>query len=385
MATIAEEAQCWEAAINYLQNIEQRLNSKQHQGLVSSARIRVATSRLKMLSTKDTKQDATEDVQKALDIINQPLSGSKEKLLNLFLDIMQLRRASANVISVGGNISGDIGRICVEICFAAISFSRRCAIAGILDLRGASKERKMILASVDHFLVASRKYSRVNDIDSWWELEDQRLQEILALAQLLEDAVEDEDTMPAESRQNIFEKVSVFYQQHSITLRKENETEKSIHAFKRSISCLESRSLDEMMTGNLAAKHERLGAMYLGMGDSTRAVESFEAALEVHLSVGDFDNITNHFADGQIDDLHNDEERAIAKTLSQYVKCCLELDGKLKFWDNEGFDNDKRHLVALFQIQISLTSNLQKGFQLALPSLCHILSSTEATIEARSR
>ncbi|EPS43867.1 hypothetical protein H072_2091 [Dactylellina haptotyla CBS 200.50] len=385
IATLAEEAQCWDEAMNFLRNVEKQLASKQHHALINSTRIRIATSTLKALTARTSQANTMEDLQQALGIITQPLSGSKEKLQNLFLDIMQLRRAASGCLNSGKKTPEDIVRLLVEICFAVISFSRRCAIAGILELRLTSKDRAMIFASVDHFLVASRKCPRSNDADSWWEIEDQRLQEILALAQLLEDAIEDEETPAPEQKQNIFEKVSVFYQQHSITLRKENETEKSLQAFKRSISCVESRSLDEMMSSNLATKHERLGTMYMGLNDLSRAMECFEAALGVHVSIGDFDNITDHFAIGQIDDLHNDEERTIAKTLSQFVKCCLELGGKAKFWDKEDFDEKTRCLVILFQINASLTSGSPRGIKTALPYLSELLSNSEISIDIRSR
>ncbi|KAK6503529.1 hypothetical protein TWF481_008543 [Arthrobotrys musiformis] len=385
LTAVAEEAQIWEEVPRWLKESMSRLNSRQHQNLVNSGTVRLATSTLKAITAGVAQPAATEDLQRALEILLQPLSGSKEKLQSLFVDVMQLRRASSNCINASNKTPEDISRVCVELCFGAISFARRCALAGILDLQSSSKDRQMIIASVDHFLVASRKSPRRHDIDSWWELEDQRLQEIIALGRLLDEAIEDEDAPSPDSKQNIFEKVSVFYQQHSITLRKENQAEKSIQAYQRSISCFENRPLDEAISGNLAAKHERLGAMYVGLGDYSRAIESFDAALKVHVTVGDFDNITDHFAEGQIDELHNEEEKAIAKTLSQYVKCCLDLGKGLRFWDNQEFTNEVRYLVALFQIQACLVSGSPQCFQLVFPPLCQLLSNTGIALNIRSR
>ncbi|KAJ6260918.1 Separin [Drechslerella dactyloides] len=386
LATFAEEAQCWNDAIRYLKDVDDRLNPKQHQSLVSSCRIRLATSILKSCATGYSPENWTNFLRNGLEVVIQPLSGSKEKLQSLFQDVMQLRRASSNCLASAKNTSQDISRMCVEICFAAVSFSRRCAVAGILDLHATSKERAMIVGSVDHFLVASRKVTRSGDIGSWWEIEDQRLQEILALARLLDNANEDDDTPIPESKQNIFEKVSVFYQQHSNTLRKADEMEKSVQAFRRSISCFDDRPLDELVSGNLATKYEKLGVLYIGLSDFPRAMDSFSTGLAVHISVGDFENITYNFADSQIDDLHNDEERAIARALSQYVRCCLEAQTDLSFWDNEDLHPDVRCLVLLFQIQASLASATPKGIQLAFSSLCQLLGpQSEITIDIRSR
>lgn len=385
LTAAAEEARLWEEVPKWLKDLMSRLNSRQHQNLVNSSTVRLTTSTLKAIAAGVIPPTATEDLQKALEILLQPLSGSKEKLQNLFVDVMQLRRASSNCLNAGGKASEDISKGCVELCFGAISFARRCALAGILDLQSSSKDRQMIIASVDHFLVASRKSPRCHDIDSWWELEDQRLQEIIALGRLLDEAIEDEDSPSTDSKQNIFEKVSVFYQQHSLTLRKENQAEKSIQAYQRSIACFENRPLDEAISGNLAAKHERLGAMYVGLGDLSRAMESFDAALKVHVTVGDFDNITDHFAEGQIDDLHNEEEKAIAKTLSQYVKCCLDSGKELRFWDNQEFTDDIRYLVALFQIQACLGSGSPQCFQLVFSPLCQLLSNGGIALNIRSR
>ncbi|KAK6351581.1 hypothetical protein TWF718_004738 [Orbilia javanica] len=385
LTAVAEEAQLWDEVPRWLKDLMSRLNSRQHQNLVSSATVRLTTSTLKTITAGAIQQEATEDLQKALEILLQPLSGSKEKLQSLFVDVMQLRRASSNCLSASVKISENISKICVELCFGAISFARRCALAGILDLQSSSKDRQMIIASVDHFLVASRKSPRCHDIDSWWELEDQRLQEIIALGRLLDEAIEDEDSPSVDSKQNIFEKVSVFYQQYSITLRKENQTEKSIQAYQRSISCFDNRPLDETISGNLAVKHERLGAMYVGLGDLSRAMESFDAALRVHVTVGDFDSITDHFAEGQIDDIHNEEEKAIAKTLSQYVKCCLDSGKGLRFWDNQEFTDNTRYIVALFQIQACLGSGSPQSFQLVFPPLCELLSNSGISLSIRSR
>ncbi|KAK6361177.1 hypothetical protein TWF730_004921 [Orbilia blumenaviensis] len=384
LTAAAEECRLWDEASKWLKDLIPRLNPRQHQNIVSSSVVRLATSTLKALAAGTIQPTAAEDLQKAHEILLQPLSGSKEKLQGLFVDVMQLRRASSNCLNTGSEIPDDIIKRCVEICFGTISFSRRCALAGILDLQSSSKDRQMIIASVDHFLVASRKSPRGHDIDLWWELEDQRLQEIIALGRLLDEAIEDEESPVADSKQNIFEKVSVFYQQHSITLRKENQAEKSIQAFQRSISCFENRPLDEAISGNLAAKHERLGAMYVGLGDLARAVESFDAALRVHVTVGDFDKITDHFPEEQID-LHNEEEKTIAKTLSQYVKCCLDSGKGLRFWDNQEFTNDTRYLVILFQIQACLGSGLPQSFQLVFSPLCQLLSSSGVGLNIRSR
>ncbi|KAF3285445.1 hypothetical protein TWF970_010500 [Orbilia oligospora] len=381
----AEDAQLWDEAPRWLKDFMSRLGPRQHQNLVNSSTVRLTTSILKAIAAGTVQSTAAEDLQKALEILLQPLSGSKEKLQSLFVEVMQLRRASSNCLSTGSTIPENVSKGCVEICFGAISFARRCALAGILDLQSSSKDRQMIISSVDHFLVASRKSPRCRDIDSWWELEDQRLQEIIALGKLLDEAIEDEDSPSTDSKQNIFEKVSVFYQQHSITLRKENQTEKSIQAYQRSISCFENRPLDEAISGNLAAKHERLGAMYVGLGDLSRAMESFDAALKVHVTVGDFDNITDHFAEGQIDDLHNEEEKAIAKTLSQYVKCCLDSGKGLRFWDNQEFTDDIRYLAALFQIQACLGSGLPQSYELIFSPLCQLLSNSGISLNIRSK
>ncbi|KAK6536993.1 hypothetical protein TWF281_001197 [Arthrobotrys megalospora] len=385
LTAAAEEAQLWDEVSRWLQDLMPRLNPRQHQHLVNSGAVRLATSTLKSLAAGIIKPTAMEDLRKAVEIILQPLSGSKEKLQSLFVDVMQLRRASSNCLNAGSKTPDDVNSRCVEICFGAISFARRCTLAGILDLQSSSKDRQMIIASVDHFLVASRKSSRSHDIDAWWELEDQRLQEIIALGRLLDEAIEDEDSPTTDSKQNIFEKVSVFYQQHSITLRKENQTEKSIQAYQRSISCFENRPLDEVISGNLAVKHERLGAMYVGLGDLSRALESFDAALKVHVTVGDFDNITDHFAEGQVDDLHNEEEKAIAKTLGQYVKCCLDSGKGLRFWDNQEFTNDIRYVVILFQIQVCLGSGSPQSLQLVFSPLCQLFSTESVALNIRSR
>ncbi|KAF3901547.1 Separin [Orbilia brochopaga] len=386
LTTIAEEAQSWDHAIKYLQDVEARLNAKQHQGLASSCRVRLATSVLKACASGYLPAKSTELLQRGLEVVTQPLSGSKEKLHGLFQDVMQLRRASSNCLSSGNKLSKDISSLCVEICFAAVSFSRRCAVAGILDLHATSKERTMIIGSVDHFLVASRKASRSGDIGAWWEVEDQRLQEILALARLLDDAIEDDESFVPDSKQNIFEKVSVFYQQHSNTLRKEDEMEKSIQAFRRSIACFDDRSLDEIVSGNLATKYERLGVLYIGLGDMPRAMDSFSASLAVHISTGGFEGITSDFADSQIDNLPNDEVRAIARTLSQYVKCCLETESGLGLWDNQDLDDDTRSLAIIFQTQALLASASPKGLQLAFSSLCELLDSQwSASNDIRAR
>ncbi|KAK6355302.1 hypothetical protein TWF696_004412 [Orbilia brochopaga] len=386
LTTFAEEAQCWDGAIKYLQNVEDRLSPKQHQSLTSSCRVRLATSVLKSCANGHSPAKSTELLNNGLGVVTQPLSGSKEKLQSLFQDVMQLRRASSNCLASANKVSKDIGRLCVEICFAAVSFSRRCAVAGILDLHVTSKERTMVVGTVDHFLVASRKVPRAGDINSWWELEDQRLQEILALARLLDDAIEDDDSIIPDSKQNIFEKVSVFYQQHSNTLRKEDEMERSIQAFRRSISCFDDRPLDELVSGNLATKYEKLGVLYIGLGDFVRAMDSFNSSLAVHISTGGFEEVTSGFADGQIDNLHNDEEKAIARTLSQYVRCCLEKECDSKLWNNQDLDNDMRCLVILFQIQAALASGSPKGLQLAFSSLCQLLGPEwNASSDIRSR
>ncbi|KAF3937250.1 Separin [Dactylella cylindrospora] len=387
IATVSEEAQAWDEAIGFLKNVEERLNPKQHQGIVSSCRVRTATSVLKASAAAYTMDNSTELLQRGLEVIKQPLSGSREKLQGLFNDIMQLRRASSSCLN-SKHASDSIAWLCVEICFAVIGFSRRCALAGILDLQASSKERAMIVSSVDHFLVSSRKIPRGDSITAWWELEDQRLQEILALAQILEDNNEatEVEGQPASQKQSLFEKVSVFYQQHSITLRKENQTDKSIHAFKRSISCLESRSVEDASSGNLAVKQEKLGTLYLESGDVTKAIESFEAALRAHASTGDFGRLTSRFGETQLETFLNNEEKAIGRCLNQYIKCCIDSRSQFEFWSSKDLSEDENCTTLLFQIQSALNCGSSKGSQVALPHLYQLLStSISIPIENQAR
>lgn len=379
-ASFAEDAQNWKDALEILNNVDQRLNPKQNQSLVYSVRIRIATSVLKGQAAGYFSKEGATYINNALECITQPLSGNKERLVTLFYDVMQLRRAASGYLNTLKAEQDDALRLGADICFAAVSFCRRISTAGILDLSPTSKERAMIVGSVDHFLVASRKSPIGDDVKAWWEREDQRLQEILALALHIEDQ-DDEET--GASKQSMFEKISVFYQQHSLVLRKEGNAELSIKAMKRSIACLENRSSEDSATGGLANKHEKLAQVYLASKDYTKALGSLSAALDIYTSSGVFDNLSPAFADGITED--DTKEKFAAKCLSNYVKCCLE-SKKATLWDSDDLPEDTKAAIMLFQINACLAHGSSKGFELSMAALTSIISNDSGhSLAIRSR
>jgi separase len=300
LSSLAQAAGLFEEALRWLGPTRTSSPSALNQTKQTTRLIRIATVSFEALSKDDAKLELQSSVTDALEALRGNLGGSTVDLDALFVEVNALRRAATRSLvtrhptALEDPTSCSIEQVAVSIIASSVHFSAR--FIGLKQPEGADNnathrhiERlttawKCTKSIIDSVLMCCKQVIASNE--QWMEV-DRMLQGCSHIVHRFEEEMNTGASFD-QNDHNVLQalpiKLSNAYWAIHLQLRKMNFDQNStIIAMQRSISLLQSRSLETRRIGLLAMKLEQLGDMFESMDRAVGSRSAYNQCMRAHV------------------------------------------------------------------------------------------------------